>query len=424
MAQVRDFNSYKKQKTKERIQGGAPAQEKQARERAASQPESAKAPTEEEARKAKSRKMMLRALAVLAVIALLSVIAFFAWRDKVYTQMRVAESVGITDTIDATCVNLNGYVLQYSRDGMNCMNSKGEVIWNRTYEMQAPVAEVCGGVAAIGDFNGRTIYVVDTTAPLGEIHTNLPIRGFHVASQGVVAVILDDANVTWINLYDAEGNELAGFRTSMSDSGYPFSVAISPNGLLVCVSFLSYEGTTAKTTLAFYNFGPVGQNHTDKLVSGFNYDDAIVPYVRFFDDAHGYAVSTDRILFFEGDQMPQVTKQTFLGTEEIRSVYDSTDYVGIVFSGGSDEGAFRLQVYDKKGNEQFVRYLDHEYENIVFGDRQVILYDADQWRIIGMDGEDKYEAPFDYSVKVVIPTTVRGRFLLIGSERIQTVELK
>lgn len=423
MAQVRDFNSYKKQKTKEQMQGRAVAKEEQ-RERLQSAREESIASEEAQAQKEKSRRLMFRAFAVLAVIAVLSVVAYYAWRDKVYTQMRVTESVGIADTIDAACISLNGYVLQYSRDGMNCMNSKGEVIWNRTYEMQAPVAEVCGNVVAVGDFNGRTVYVADTTAPLGEIHTNLPIRAFHVASQGVVAVVLDDANVTWINLYDTQGNELAGFRTSMSDSGYPFSVAISPNGTLVCVSFLSFEGTTAKTTLAFYNFGPVGQNHTDKLVSGFNYDDAMVPYVRFFDDAHGFAVSTDRILFFEGDQMPSVTKQTFLGTEEIRSVYDSESYVGIVFSGGSDEGAFRLQVYDKSGNEQFVRFLDHEYENIIFADRQVILYDADVWRIIGMDGEDKYEAPFDYSVKVVIPTDVRGRFLLVGSERIQTVELK
>ena len=421
MAQVRDFNTYKKQKKKEQAIARSTGQTTvQAEQKAAPEP----AAKEEASGRGAKRKLMFRAVAVLVAVGLLSLIAYLVWRDKSYTQMRVTESVSITDTIDASSIAFNGFVLQYSRDGMSCMNDKGEVIWNQTYEMQAPVAQVCGSVAAIGDFNGRTIYVADTTSPLGEIHTNLPIRAFHVASQGVVAVVLDDVNVTWINLYDAQGNELAGFRTSMGDSGYPFAVALSPNGQLVCVSFLSFEGTTSKTTLAFYNFGPVGQNHTDKLVSGFNYDDAMVPYVHFFDDAHGYAIATDRILFFEGDQMPQVTKQTFLGTEEIRSVYDSDTYVGIVFSGGSDEGAFRLQVYDKNGNEQFTRYLDHEYENIVFTDRQAVLYDADAWHIIGMDGKDKYEAPFDYSVKAVIPTSVRARFLLVGSERIQTVELK
>ena len=392
MAQVKDFNAYRKKKKAESGE--------------------------------KKTKVLTRTLPVLAAVAALAVIAYFAWRDKSYTEARVTNSISIADAMEATCVNLDGYILQYSRDGMSCMRENGESVWNQTYEMQSPMVEICGDVAAVGDFNGRSIYVVNTQMPMGEIHTNLPIRSFHVASQGVVAVVLDDANVTWINLYDAAGNELAGIRTTMGDSGYPLSVSISPSGQMVCVSYLTVEGASTRTNVAFYNFGAVGQNKVDNLVSGFIYEGALVPRVRFLDNEHAYAIGTDRIMFFEGDEIPAAKTQIFFNTEEIRSVYESGEYVGVMFAGGSDEGAFRLQVYDAEGRLLFTRYFDHEYEGLIFADRMLVLYDSDAWLVLGMDGSDRFEASFDYSVRAIVPTAVRGRFLLVGADRIQTVELK
>ena len=413
MAEVRDFNAYRNRKQGVKgAKAGKPVSEKR-------EVQPAPAP-----RKAHRGTIVFRTMSVLVVLALLALISYFSWRDKKYTQSQTVGSVNIADAGETICTNLDGYVLQYSKDGVSCMQGNGEVIWNQTYEMQAPMLETCGNVAAIADYNGRTIYVMDTTSPIGEVHTNLPIRSFHVASQGVVAAVLDDSDVTWISLYDAQGSELASFRTTMGDSGYPLSVSLSPSGKLVCVSFLSVDGAYAKTSIAFYNFGEVGQNETDNFVGGFDYRDCIVPRVRFLDDSHLYAIATDRIMFFEGDQRPMPKSQTLLGSEEIRAVYEAEGYVGVVFAGGSDEGAYRIQVYDAEGTEQFVRYFDMEYTGVMFGNRHVVLYNSDTWRIVGMDGSDRFEGGFDFSVKSVVPTSVRDRFLLVSSDRISTIELK
>ncbi|MBR0173826.1 MAG: hypothetical protein IJQ21_13665 [Lachnospiraceae bacterium] len=413
MAEVRDFNAYKKRRQGTRVVNpGKPVPEKRETPAPQAKPHVAK------------RTIVFRTMSILIVLALLALISYFSWRDKKYTQANAVSSVNIPDAGETNCANLGGYVLQYSKDGVSCMQGNGEVIWNQTYEMQAPMLETCGNVAAIADYNGRTVYIMDTTAPIGEVHTNLPIRAFHVASQGVVAVVLDDTDVTWISLYDPQGTELASFRTTMGDSGYPLSVSLSPNGKMVCVSFLSVDGAYAKTSIAFYNFGEVGQNETDNFVGGFDYRDCIVPRVRFLDDSHLYAIATDRIMFFEGDQRPMPKTQTMLGSEEIRSVYESNGHVGVVFAGGSDEGDYRIQVYDADGKECFVRYFDMEYTGVLFGDRNVVLYNSGTWRIVGMDGSDKFEDSFDFTVKAVVPTSVRDRFLLVASDRIRTVELK
>lgn len=409
MAEVRDFNAYRKSR---------------AANKTASPPRAAERPEPPRTQGNAKRASWFRAISVLVVVIILGLVSYFSWRDKTYSQASIISNVNIADAQAVTSAGLADCILQYSKDGVSLMQANGEVVWNQTYEMQNPMLETCGNYAAIADYNGRTVYVMDTTAPIGEFHTNLPIRSFQVASQGVVAVVLDDTDVTWINLYNTDGTELAAFRTTMGDSGYPLSVSLSPNGKMVCVSFLRVEGGHAKTSIAFYNFGSVGQNESDNFVGGYDYPDCIVPRVRFLDDSHLYAISTDRIMFFEGDEVPKPGRTTMLGGEEIRAVYESEAGVAVCFPGGSDEGAYRLQAYDNEGEPLFTRFLDREYRGLAFGNRFIVLYNSDTWRILGFDGNDRYEGTFDFTVRAVLPTAVRDRYILAGTDRIQTIELK
>lgn len=409
MAEVRDFNAYRKSR---------------AANKKTEVPREAGRPVQSRAQGSVKRGTWFRAISVLVVIAILGLVSYFSWRDKTFSQASVISNVNIADAQAVTSAGLADCILQYSKDGVSLVQPSGEVVWNQTYEMQNPMLDTCGNYAAIADYNGRTVYVMDTTAPIGEFHTNLPIRAFQVASQGVVAVVLDDTDVTWINLYNTDGTELAAFRTTMGDSGYPLSVALSPNGRMVCVSFLRVEGGHAKTSIAFYNFGSVGQNESDNFVGGYDYPDCIVPRVCFLDDSHLYAISTDRIMFFEGAEVPKPGRTTMLGSEEIRAVYESEAGVAVCLPGGSDEGAYRLQAYDNKGEPLFTRFLDVEYKGLAFGNRFIVLYNSDTWRILGADGSDRYEGSFDFTVRAVLPTSVRDRYILAGTDRIQTIELK
>ena len=54
----------------------------------------------------------------------------------------------------------------------------------------------------------------------------------------------------------------------MKESGYPVNVSISPNGQLVCVSYMFVDGGQIKSSVALYNFVADGQNNTDNYVSG------------------------------------------------------------------------------------------------------------------------------------------------------------
>ncbi len=315
-------------------------------------------------------------------------------------------------------------MLQYSKDGIRCLNADGNALWNQTYEMQAPMLRICRNIAAVGDYNGHLIYVAGSSGHIGTVDTNLPIRSFCVASQGVVAAVLDDQDVTWIYLYDAQGNALANFKTTMADSGYPIAVEISPNGQLVEISFLYAREGKIKTSIAFYNFGSVGQNAIDNYVSGYDYTGAVAPFVRFLDDGAACAVSDDRVMFYTGAQIPTSQAEHLTGGDEIAGVYCGEEHVGLVFHNSTAEGAYRLQVYDKSGVLAVTLFFDQEFEDILLLNDRVVIYGADAWMIYDMSGEEKYAGAFDSPVRVLAATKLRNRFLAVTANTIETLELR
>lgn len=362
---------------------------------------------------------------IISAIVLFSVIAIYvSWRDKEYSEAVLTMDAAISNGADSKVVNLAGYVVQYSKDGVSCYNSSGQPVWNQTYEMQNPIAHTCSSVVAIGDYNGHHIYVSNTSGAMGVVDTNLPIRDFCVSSQGVVAAVLDGTDVTWIYLYDSTGNTLANFKTTMKDSGYPISISLSPNAELLCVSYLYPEEGALKTSVAFFNFGSVGQNSIDNYASGYDYPGVVVPYVKFMNGNTAFAVSDDRIMFYTGDQKPVSKSEHLLGGEEIRSIYYDENYVGLVFVNNTDDGDYRLQVYNTSGNQVLTTYFDIAYSDIIFNNKQIIIYNEDECLIKDMSGHNKYEGTFTDPIKVMIPTNVRSKFTLVTARNIVTMSLK
>ena len=193
--------------------------------------------------KIRSHKLAIFYRVVLGVALIVAIIAFLIiqWRDKVFTESLVTGTAPITIVQGADVKNLGGNILLYSKDGASCVDAKGKAVWNRTYEMQTPLISISGQTAAIGDYNGRSIYVMDKNGERGTINTNLPIRDFCVSGNGVVAAVLDDSNLVRINLYNGNENTeetIASATARMDKSGYPMSISLTPNGKIMAVSYL------------------------------------------------------------------------------------------------------------------------------------------------------------------------------------------
>lgn len=375
--------------------------------------------------KIKSHKFTIFYRGVLVVILAMAVGAalYVQWKNKVYTENTVVFSTEVHITQDSTLVPFSGYLLTYSKDGAGCMDIRGNAVWNQTFEMQNPIVDVCQNVAAIGDYNGRTIYVMNTTGVMGSITTNRPVRDFCVASNGVVAAVLDDTDTTWIYLYDSQGKELVYFRTTMKDSGYPVSVAISQNGELVCVSYLFVDSGQMKSSVAFYNFGAVGKNNVNNYVSGYDYSNSVVPLVSFLDNGSVFGVSDDRIMFFSGAQKPMSVAEKLL-EDNVQGVYYGDEYIGLVFNSTQSDSRYRLDVYHKSGELRQTIEFDIDFRDILFHEDQIIIYNESECCIYNSRGAEKYSGNFSKTVLLLIPQSSIRRYMVVTPDSIDTIELK
>ena len=363
-------------------------------------------------------RFVLLLLVFVAVIAIIVV----QYQKHVYTGYTVVSTVSRQKGAGASTIRLGDSVLTYSKDGSNCVNQKGEVVWNQTFQMQDMDIAVNGNVSAISSYNGTQIYVQSAKESMGLIETAMPIRDVAVAENGRVTAVLADTEAAWITTYDKDGQARFNGQAHMQNSGYPMTVALSPSGEMLAVSYVYLDAGTVKSHVAFYNFGEVGDNYSDHLISTYAHQDALIPYIRFMNDNTSFAVGDDRLVFYIGTQKP-VESQKHFYAEEIKSIYYNEEYVGLVVTSDQSEHRYRLDVFNAKGEKAGSFYFDMEYREVFFEKNSFVIYNQSECLIMNMNGLEKFRGEFGSSVELMIPTGKAYRYVLVTSSSLDTIQL-
>lgn len=372
--------------------------------------------------KSHRRGRILKSLFFTVAIILSVWSLYYLWDNSSYSYYSEVSSYPRFSSSNSICVNHNGRVLTYSKDGINSMDAKGVVIWNETYEMQNPLVEVNKNAVAVGDYGGHVIYVLDEKGKVGEIDTNLPIRDFCISENGVVAAILEDQKATKLNLYDSKGKILVESESYMNQNGYPVAVALSENAEVMEVSYLQVDSSKVTSHVAFYNFSEVGQNKVDRLVSGRAYEETVIPYVGFFEDGGSFAVGSGRIIFYEGEEKP-IDLAIKMLTEEIQAVYRGDNHVILVYVDTTGAALYRIDMYDKKGNLVLSETVDIQIHDILIQDKNIVIYNDTECIMYGISGKEKFRGSFGKSVSLLIPSNRVNRFLMITPTSVDVIEL-
>ena len=365
-------------------------------------------------------------LIIAAVLAAVIFALYLNWKHKVYVDYEIVQVTEWTKSSDSKCMNLSGTLFTYSNDGMSCTDTKGKVIWNQTYEMQNPIIRTCKKTVAVGDYNGRNVYIANTQGILGAIETTMPIRDLCVSENGIVAVVLDDSKVTEIHLYSSTGEAgkpLASFKTTMSQSGYPIAIDISNDGTQVAVSYIKADNGQVSSSIGFYNFSAVGQNYTDNLVSGYGYADAVVPMIHFMDDDTVFAVADNRLMFFKGRQKPESILDTII-SDEIQSVFYNESHVGLVFFNPTGETTYRMELYDTNAKKTNEVAFNTEYTDIVFDTASFIIHNDNECLIYDWDNRLKFEGVFMERMLSILPMGSISRYTGVTEQAIELIELQ
>lgn len=364
-----------------------------------------------------------RVLLIVLALGAVAVLIMVQYQKHIYTDYDIVSSIERETASEAMDMRLENAILTYSKDGAHCTNVKGEVNWNQTYEIQDIKLATCRDVVAIGNYNGREIYVQNAEKQLGTITTTMPIRDLTVSATGNVTAILADADVTWINTYNSEGENIYTGQARMQNSGYPAAISLSPNGELLAISYVYVDAGVIKTNIAFYNFGPVGTNHSDYMVSAYSYPDVFVPQVQFMNDETAFAVGDNRLMIYKGAQKP-ISAAEHLYDEEVQSVFYNQSYVGLVFTSEDAKARYRLDVYNANAEKVGSYYFDMDYTNIFFEENQFVIYNETECLIKTFENVEKYKGFFSKAVNLMLPTSTAYKYVLVTSNSIDTIQLK
>jgi hypothetical protein len=364
-----------------------------------------------------------RILLLIAALAAIVALIILQYKRHVYSGYDIVSTVLLDGSAGAENMRLSNCVLTYSKDGAHCTNAKGEVTWNQTYEIQDIKLAACQNVVAIGSYNGREIYVQDTEKQLGTISTNMPIRDIAVSATGRVTAVLSDTDVIWINTYDADGQMLYTGQAHMQESGYPVSISLSPDGVLLAVSYVYLDAGVLKTNIVFYNFGPVGENMSDHIVSIYSYSDMLVPEIHFVDNETAFAVGDSRLTIFKGGQTP-TDAAGHLYDQEIQSVFYGDKYIGLVLVADDMEHNYMMDVYNTDGKKINTYYFDLEYNDIFFEEDCFVIYNETECLIMTYGGKEKFNGTFAKATELLFPASGAYKYMMVTETSIDTIQLK
>ena len=157
-------------------------------------------------RKKTDTKKIIRFLSILIVVLL--VIGGVLWIQLNYTMEYTGYQL-LTE--QAVPTNIAGYLqgknelLLCSNDGAKAIDSKGEVRWEISYQLDNPELAYCKDMASVADIGGKSVYVVAENGIPYHYEVIYPIVKHEVAAQGVTAVLLDHETEDFIQLYDING---------------------------------------------------------------------------------------------------------------------------------------------------------------------------------------------------------------------------
>ena len=368
------------------------------------------------------RKSIVRTTVIVAVMALVLfgvkyVVDHWEYKNyKIITEFHQEESSTVKYT------EMANNILKYGGDEVSLLNRQNTAMWNSPQTMDNPEVDVCEEYCVVYDKKGTKMSVFNQSGKVGEIQTKLPVMKAKVASQGVVAAVLEEKDTTWINLYDAQGNEIATIKTRIDSPGFPVDLELSDDGLLLAVAYLKVEDYKPASYVAFYNFGTTGRNQMDNLVSAYTYSGVMIPDIEYMENSHFAAITDNGFIVYKGKQIPE-EKYKMTTEEEIMSVFFEENSIGMIFRNDDESIPYKMNLYKYNGKLKWSVEVEIPYDKITVSDGRILLYNKNEFSVYTLKGACRYYGAVQEGNLRGMFKVAGNRYLMIMNEGNQTIKL-
>lgn len=357
-----------------------------------------------------SRRTIITIAVAIALVVVIIIAA--VWNStRSYDTYDIDKKFSIDGTKTLNFLPFAGGLLSYSRDGAQYYDSSGLTVWNESYNMQSPVVKTDGKRLIVYDRDGSSVVVMSETKELSVISTNHTIVMASVASDGTVAVLTQEGDTGYINLFSDDGTSLAGGQVHLSQTGYPMSLALSDDGSRLIVSFAYTDSTKLATRINIYDFTSAGDRKKDNIIADFEYRDTICPQVEFFSDGRAYAYTDSGVrIFSSGNSAKEDAKVSV--KYDIDSVISGDSGFALIHRDSSNRKI--LTVYSEDGKKNFSMKLHKSYEKCsILENDQILVKSGRLIEIFGKNGHKRFSYRFPDDVVAFVPAEEQREFFLV-----------
>ena len=312
-------------------------------------------------------------------------------------------------------------IVRFNREGVMLLNQRNREQWIQPAEFKNPVFVSSNQSFAIFDQGGNRIQVFNSRGLIGEFETSFPIQRLSVSNQGIVSVILRNEDAPLIMTFDAVGNLLVEKQVPLATQGYPTALALSRDGMVLAVSYLSINGGRINSRLVHYNFGNVPHASPDFVVNSENLPNMIVVDIFFTEEDLFIAITDTSFIIFEDTESPFIRRNVFI-EEEIKGVFHTNEYIGYLLRDRERMGV-ELRLHNMYGEVVMTRAFTGEYSNVRMIGGDIIMFDGFGMCIISRQGVIRFQGNLEVNPRLVMPAFGINRFHVISDSDLRIITL-
>lgn len=334
------------------------------------------------------KKIVLAVIIVLSIFLLLFIgeeiaVKFFGFKTASLsksTKLNAKEiDIEIDDGKSYSHIVGNKYIYFVTTNSVIVVDDGGAKKAELPISVENPLLNASGDYVAVGDVDGKNVYIIKGTELKKEIETTKKIKNISVNSSGSCVVITEgDMHKRDVILYNEKGEELFVWT---SGTKLVFDAVIANNNKNLIISSLDTQTKNATTVLNFYNISK------EEPLASETFEGEIIPDLHIYEN-YVYCIGESKTLTYavSGEKKGEIP----YSTKSILSYQINKNGIVIMFSEAAiSDKRYSIEVYDESGRLR--NDYEHEYASKYLGasSNYIAIGREGLISIIDYDGREK-----------------------------------
>lgn len=373
--------------------------------------------------KKKKRTRNILVLLIILIVALLAMIVIYINNNQSLNAFKIEQTVELSNTENCSFVSYKNGIVKFNRDGAQAITSDGKQLWTISYNLKEPIADVNGSYVAIGELNGKTVYVINGSGEAKEITVPYPVVEVEVAAQGVCAILVNNGTQDFIYFYTLDSSDyIAYIKTVTSQDGFPVDMSLSEDGKKLVTTYVKADSDSIASEITFHNLGDVGKNYLERLVGAYPLSNEFVAQVEFISNDLLVAFKDNGFYMYSFKEVPsEVVSETY--DSAIINIFNNANHVGLILEDTSSSKKNRVIVYHINGKKVMDTSIDFSYEKIVASQNYIVFYDSVSCHVMNFEGKLVFCDTFTEKINQMYAGSTSWKFITLTDIAMNTIQM-